>query len=200
MAMPIQSPAVDERSYEEVVTTTEELVKAYTGDYPAALGATSSSPDVGSALIRIFARMAKHVIDRLNRVPDRSFLAFLNLLGVEPSAARSARVPLTFSLAKGSQSEALVPAGTRVADTGAGKVFCQTASDVVVSPTKLTAVMVHEPEEDRYTDALAEASGASSGYFYAFRGAMPIEHSFYVSADTILGLGAGTSVTVAVTL
>jgi hypothetical protein len=199
MAMPISSPAVDKRSYDDVVSTTATLVKAYTGEYPSTLGAISAVPDIGSALIHIFARMAKHVLDRLNRVPDRSFLAFLNLIGVSPSAARSARVPLTFALAKGSQTEAFVPSGTRVADAATGKVVFETLSDLNVSVAKLTSVMVHEPEEDRYSDKLAVATGENREPFYIFHGEQAIEHSLYVAAESIMSLGSGTEVTLAMT-
>jgi predicted phage baseplate assembly protein len=197
MAMPIPSPPVDKRSYDDVVSTTTALVKAYTGEYSPALGGASA--DMGSALIHIFSRMAKHVIDRLNRVPDRSFLAFLNLIGVSPSTARSARVPLTFELAKGSQTEAFVPAGTRVADSATGKVVFETMNDLTVSAAKLSSIMVHEPDEDRFSDKLDAATGAIREPFYIFHGEQAIEHSLYIAAETILGIGAGTSVTVAMT-
>lgn len=199
MAMPISSPPVDKRSFDDVVSTTEALVKAYTGDYPPALGAGVASPDAGSALIRIFARMAKHVIDRVNRVPDRSFLAFLNLIGVSPSAPRSARVPLTFALAKGSRIEAFVPAGTRVADAATGKVVFETLSDLNVGVAKLASVMVHEPSEDSYSDKIDEATGTSGEPFYIFHGEQAIEHSLYIAAESIMSLGSGTEVTIAVT-
>lgn len=199
MAMPIPSPPVDKRSYDDVVSVTEALVKGYTGEYPSALASQATSPDMGSALIHIFARMAKHVIDRLNRVPDRSFLAFLNLISVSPSAPRSARVPLTFALAKGSQTEAFVPAGTRVADAATGKVVFETLSDLNVNVARLTSVMVHEPAEDSYSDKLDAATGANRDPFYVFEGDQAIEHSLYIAAESILGLSAGTEVTLAMT-
>jgi hypothetical protein len=73
------------------------------------------SPDAGSALIRIFGRFVELVIDRLNQVPEKNFLAFLNLIGADILPPQSARVPLTFALAEGSPVDALVPAGTQVA-------------------------------------------------------------------------------------
>lgn len=36
--------------------------------------------DAGLALIRIFGKMVKVVSDRLNQVPEKNFLAFLNLM------------------------------------------------------------------------------------------------------------------------
>ena len=73
-----------------------------------------AGPDLGLALIELFAGMAEQVADHLNRVPDRDRLAFLDLIGIRPLPAQSARVPLTFTLADG-QTTAFVPAATVVA-------------------------------------------------------------------------------------
>src|SRR4051812_46773237 len=108
--MPTQSPKCDARSFEDLVRDTEALAKAYSGYVPQ----NASAPDMGFALIRVFAKMASSAVERLNRVPDRSFLAYLDMLGVEPGPARSAKVPLTFQLVPTGTSSPLIPAGMRV--------------------------------------------------------------------------------------
>lgn len=193
--MPIQSPRADGRSLDEVESATRALAEAYSGWKPPPAG----SPDMGSALIRVFARMAKHVIDRVDRVPDRSFLAFLNLIGVEPQPPLAASVPLTFSLAKGSSAEPLVPKGTRVgaapSEGDPREVVFETDRDLVLTRSKLVAVMVRSPPT--FADRTAEATGAAEGYYDVFVGQPSMEHSLYLAADDILGLPAGTAVTLA---
>ncbi len=72
-------------------------------------------PVPGWPLVRIFGRLGEIVADRLNRVPDKNFLAFLDLVGMSPRPPQPARVPLTFQLAAGTAVDALVPARTPVA-------------------------------------------------------------------------------------
>src|SRR3712207_1943892 len=57
---------------------------------------------LSGAMIRIFGRLAEIVIRRLNGVPEKNFLAFLDPLGASPMPPQPARAPLTFTLAAGS--------------------------------------------------------------------------------------------------
>src|SRR5262245_20285989 len=108
--MPIPSPPIASPPYDDVAARTEVLAKELSEWKQPDDGAT----DMGRALIRVFDRMARQVIERINRMPDRSFLAFLNLLGIEPAPPLSARAPVTFLLVTGGKSEPVVPAGTRI--------------------------------------------------------------------------------------
>jgi predicted phage baseplate assembly protein len=54
--------------------------------------------DPGITLIELFSWMTEMLVYRLNRVPERNYLKFLEMLGVELSPASSARVELTFYL------------------------------------------------------------------------------------------------------
>ena len=206
----LPSPPVDTRSAADVVASTTALVQAYTMDTtdPAApvpgWAPPAGSPDVASALIRIFAVMAKYLIDRINLFPDNAFLAFLNMVGVAPTPPQPALVPLTFSLANGTTAGVLVPAGTQVGaaplPTDAGPVTFETTQDLVVTPAQLVSVLSYEPSVDLYADNTAQATGASTGVDPAFAGQLPLEHDLYLSADAVLALPAGTPVTMKIQL
>src|SRR5262249_55003946 len=136
---------------------------AYTGaGTDAATGELVPDPH-GGALIGIFARFAELIIERLNRVPDKNLLAFLDLLGASRLPPQPARVPLTFSLATGRASPGVGPAGTQVAaPPGEGEkdaVVFETERELVVSPATLTAVFTRDPE----VDAVADLSGVVAG-------------------------------------
>ena len=107
----MQAPLIDKRSYADLVAETGQLAGQLSGWQPRSGG----QPDAGQALIGVFARFAELVIERLNRAPDKNYLAFLNLIGALPIPPQAARVPLTFHLATGSPVDALVPAGTLAA-------------------------------------------------------------------------------------
>lgn len=54
--------------------------------------------DPGVTLIELFAWMAENIIYRLNRVPEKNYLKFLEMTGVNPMPAHSASAELTFYL------------------------------------------------------------------------------------------------------
>lgn len=147
-------------------------------------------PDVGQALIRIFGRMASLVGDRLNRVPEKHFLTFLDLIGTQMQPPQPARVPLTFALVERTEDtptlETFVPVGTQVAaaaSEGQEEVVFETEQDLVVTSAQLQAVYVRQPGTDQYSDRTDIATGKKSGSFLAFNGDMAIEHSLYLALD-----------------
>ncbi|MBD2341677.1 baseplate J/gp47 family protein [Calothrix sp. FACHB-156] len=142
--------------------------------------------DVGLALIRIFARMVALVSDRLNQVPEKHFLAFLDLIGTQIQPPQPAKVPLTFYLPEGSPTdiEAFVPLGTQVAAPtaeGQEEVVFETEQNLVVTTTELQAVYVCQPDVDCYSDRTLSATGQNHGIFSVFEAAQPIDHFLYVA-------------------
>jgi hypothetical protein len=158
--------------------------------------------DAGRALIRIFGRMAALVSDRLNQVPDKNFLAFLNLIGTQLSPPQPASVPLTFSLVQGSPVDALVPAHTQVAAPPAKgqeeEVVFETDRELVVTTAQLQAVLVREPEKDKYSDRTLQATGKKDDAFEAFAGQQPIEHCLYLACDELFTLPGTKTVTLTI--
>ncbi|MBM0744165.1 putative baseplate assembly protein [Phormidium sp. CLA17] len=140
--------------------------------------------DAGRALIRIFGRMATMVTDRLNRVPEKHFLAFLNLIGAQQQPPQPARVPLTAYLVDNSPVDALVPAHTQiaaVAQPGATeKVLFETEEDLVVVRSQLQAAIVHQGQQ--YCDHRLTAT-AVAGEFPVFEIEQP--NTLYIAADQL---------------
>ena len=120
---------------------------------------------VSAALIGVFAGFAEVIVERLNKVPHKNFLAFLDLLGAAPQPPRSARVALTFLPARGSRQHALVPAGTRVAaPPGSGEkepVVFETERELVVTAARVALGVMRDPEDDAYGVNHADESKTS---------------------------------------
>ncbi len=175
-----QAPPIDTRTGEDIVSSIEDWLEETDWD--------SGTQDAGGALIRIFARMAEQVIERLNQVPEKSFLAFLDLIGARLEPPQSARVPLTFELAAGSPVDALVPARTRVAATPAEgeeePVVFETERDLVLTRTRLVACYSRVPgndsDPDRYRDNTAVAIGREEGDFAVFAASGAISYRLYL--------------------
>jgi len=146
---------------------------------------------VSGALIKIFARFAELITDRLNRVPEKNFLAFLDLLGASLMPPRPARVPLTFSVSEAAAGGAVVPAGTEIAAVASeddqGAVIYETEHELVVTSSRLTAAFTREPATDRYVDhsLLLSQSSQVGNPEPIFLGARAIDHVLYVAHDRI---------------
>ncbi|MDV2996745.1 MAG: hypothetical protein N4J56_006450 [Chroococcidiopsis sp. SAG 2025] len=184
-------PKIDRRSYEEIVSQTSRLVEKYTS------WRAGTTPDAGMALIRIFGRMAALVSDRLNRTPEKNFLAFLDLIGTQIQPPQPAQVPLTFELAAGSPVDAFVPARTQVAaqlPDGEEVVF-ETEQELVVTTTQIAAAFVIEPDRDRLRDCTDRVTGSVDASFPVFEGDRPIDHHLYFACDELLTLPGQKTVT-----
>lgn len=171
-------PPVDGRDRAALAAQTTALATAYSGWAPG-------PADVGTALVEVFAGFAEQVVDRINRAPDRNYLAFLNLIGTEPLPPLPATVPLTFSIAEGGPGSTLVPAGTRVAaqalpgDTE--EIAFSTEADLVVTGAALQAVIVGDAENDTWSDRTA-----ADADWPALVGDRPVPHELYVACDAVL--------------
>lgn len=192
--MSSQPPLIDKRTYDDLVAEVEDLAEKLTAGYGDGWRRPdrNETPDAGWAVIRLFSRMAELVIARINRIPEKSFLAFLDLIGTRLEPPQPARVPLTFHLAAGSPTDALVPAGTQVAATPfegekEAPVF-ETQRDLLVTRSRLVAVWTREPELDIYANYTAFATGLLPDAFDPFHGDRPIGHALYVGHTELLGL------------
>jgi len=195
----MQAPLIDNRSYADLVARTTELAGQFSGWQPRSDG----QPDSGQALIGIFGRFAEMVIERLNRAPDKNYLAFLNLIGASPTPPRPARVPLTFHLATSSPVEAMVPAGTLAAapaaDGNRPEVVFETERPLAITQAQLLAAFVSDTENDTYSNRLDQATGQTDAPFAVFVGDQPSPHQLYLACDPLLTQPGDKDVTLALT-
>jgi hypothetical protein len=186
------APTMDERTAAEIVQQVQELLtKHYAPQWKEFDPATGKPKGVSAALLGIFGRFTELIIQRLNQVPDKNFLAYLDLLGVSLLPPQPARVPLTFSLAAGSTADGVVPAGTQVAaEPAEGEkepVIFETERELVVTAAQLASLFVRDPEQDQYADHSAIIAPASSSEVPAFQGDRRIEHILYLAHNRLFG-------------
>src|SRR2546428_9755406 len=108
MALPV--PNLDDRSWKQIVDEAVRLIPRYCPEWT-----NHNASDPGVTLLELYAWMTEMVIYRLNKVPEKNFLAFLDLIGVRLKAPEPATVVLEFTPADGIQGELLVKKGTQVA-------------------------------------------------------------------------------------
>ena len=212
--MSMEAPKVDPRSAPNIVGRLVTLLQQYT-THPAEPAQhypfrrwqehdpVSGAPTGRSAaLIGIFARFGEIVIERLNRVPEKNFLAFLDLLGAARQPPQPARVPLSFSLSAGSAVDAQVPQGTQVAaPPGPGEkdpVVFETERPLVVTAAQLSSLLTLDPKQDSYGDWSDRLATPSA--FPVFQGDRAFEHVLYLGDGKLLGYAQIKNLQLIVTL
>ena len=91
--MPLPTPNLDDRRFQELVDHGKRLVQQKCPEW-----SDHNVSDPGVTMIEIFAWMTDQLIYRLNQVPDRLFLKFLDLLGYELAPPSAAEADVTFWL------------------------------------------------------------------------------------------------------
>jgi predicted phage baseplate assembly protein len=136
MALP--APDLDDRRFQDLVDDAKRLVQRRCPEWT-----DHNVSDPGVTLIEAFAQMTDQTVYRLNRVPDRLYVKFLELLGLQLLPPVPAVAPVTFWLSAPATSPLTVSAGTAAAtlrtDTTSSVVF-STLADLVLLPCSLTAV------------------------------------------------------------
>lgn len=107
MALPI--PNLDDRRFQDLVNESKRMVQQKCPEWT-----DHNVHDPGVTMIELFAWMTEQVIFRLNRVPDRNYVKFLELIGVHLFPPTAAGAPITFWLSGALPEAVRIPAGTTV--------------------------------------------------------------------------------------
>ena len=91
MTLPI--PNLDTRSYDQLLEEALRRLPLYTPEYT-----NLNVSDPGRAILEANAYLTETLLYQINRVPDQTYVAFLDLLGVSPRPAQAARAGLSFQL------------------------------------------------------------------------------------------------------
>jgi len=134
----LPAPHLDDRRFQDFVDDAKRLVQRRCPEWT-----DHNVGDPGVTLIEAFAMMADQLSYRLNRVPDRHYLRFLDLIGVRLFPATAARVPVTFWLSAPQDRTVHVPAGTEMATrrtVGEEPVGFSTCDPLAIVPVALAEI------------------------------------------------------------
>jgi predicted phage baseplate assembly protein len=143
--------------------------------------------DPGITLIELFAWMTELLTYRLNRVPEKNYIKFLELLGVALQPASSARVTMTFRLSTPfpigpeDRTVAVVPQGTEIATRATDEeqeIIFTTDDRLGIRPPRLSQLRRESNFEKDYLPRLGVE------IFYAFTTPRPQSGDiFYLGFD-----------------
>lgn len=193
--MPAKSPTLDNRALNDILDQLQGLARDNVPEWhPPEEG------DAGTMLQRIFARLLEIALERLNKVPEKNLLAFLDVMGVSLLPPSTAKVPLNFSLTPGNPAMS-VPMGTQASTQTSGEqpaIIFETEDDLTVIPAQLTMGFAIDPAWDRCADQTLLLGGESSTAFTPFVGTKRISYMLYIGDDRLLNFNRKTNVEVIV--
>jgi hypothetical protein len=186
------TPKIDGRTFQDLLKQTQALAPFYTPEW-----VTGYQGEPGQALLNIYLHMQEQVLSRLNRVPDKNFVAFLDMMGMKLLPAQSAQARVTFTLATGATEHVLVPRGTLLsgeAADGSGQVIFQTQQGLLVTPAGLQRIFSFDVSQDSIHEHTQDPKEPQP--FTVFAGDNKQEHSLYLGHADLLNQKKPTKIVV----
>jgi predicted phage baseplate assembly protein len=107
--MSLPAPNLDDRTFQQLVDEAKRFVQRRCPSWT-----DHNVSDPGVTLIETFAWMTDLLLYRLNRVPERNYMKFLNLIGVELFPPTAAHTEVSFRLSSHQEDEVRIAEGTAV--------------------------------------------------------------------------------------
>src|SRR5215210_7074731 len=107
--MPVTERRLDLRDFQDILDEARRLIPRYCPEWT-----DHNLSDPGITLLELFSWMTEMMLFRLNRVPEKNHIKFLELIGVKLEPAHPAQTELTFRLSAPQPTDILIPAGTGV--------------------------------------------------------------------------------------
>ena len=152
MALP--APNLDDRRFQDLVDDAKRLVMRRCPEWT-----DHNVSDPGVTLIETFAFMTDQLLYRLNQVPDRLYVKFLELIGLRLIPATPAQADVTFWLSAPALTPVGVPMGTSVATLRTEQdesVVFSTGEDLQIIPCSLNFVATQGADQDAQVDRTDE--------------------------------------------
>lgn len=193
--MSLNAPVIETRDRAKLLSS---LLRQLPGYLPGSLPADPSS---SRALLRIFAGYLNILAEGVNQVPERSLMAFLDMLGAHLLPAQAAQAPLVFTLLDNAPVDVTLPENSLVAaparpappsplqpdrnQTPPTDAIFATRQAVTLARARLSALYSIHPGSDEYADHTADLTKG----FTLFDGLKLTEHAIYLGHDELFALG-----------
>ncbi|MDX2161435.1 MAG: putative baseplate assembly protein [bacterium] len=182
--MALETPRLDDRAFADIVDEARRRIALYCPEWT-----DHNLSDPGITMIELFAWMTDIILYRLNRVPDKHFVKFMELIGMRLAEAEAARAPVTFWLSAPQPDSLVIPGGTEVAtlrtETEPSIVFTTDAPAEILVP-RLDYVMTSSGSTEARSFNGYDAPRVMNGsqQFLAFPSSPPREDdAFYLGFD-----------------
>jgi predicted phage baseplate assembly protein len=139
----IAQPELLPASRRAVISEVHSHVRGFTPEWT-----NLRTSDAGAAMVQLFGEQMEPVLERLNLLPRKSLIEFLDITGAKNLAATPAEAMLEFTIADGAPESVLIPVGFQVSAppaSGEGDpVVFETEFSLYGAPSKIDKIYVQE--------------------------------------------------------
>ncbi len=187
--MPLPVPNLDDRTFQEIVNEARRKIPLYCPEWT-----DHNLSDPGITLVELFSWMTEMIIYRLNKVPDKNYLKFLDLIGVKLAPAAPASTEVMFRLTAPQLTPMTIPESTEVStirtETDEAIIFT-TTEGLTVHPASLQHFLVTRDNERfderlellRQWESLLDAPGADNRRLALFNDVPEPGNAFYLGFE-----------------
>jgi len=182
----MKSPQLDTRDHETIVATARSLAPHYVREWNA-----GDESGVGATLLTIVARLLEGIIHRLNDVPLKNFIAFLESIGVKLLPALPARAPITFFLSSGAKEAVTIPARSQVSakpPAGGDPIIFETEKLILATPAKLQTIISVVPAKDEIITHDARLTASTTSELFSLNEDSLQAHALYLAHDDLFNV------------
>jgi predicted phage baseplate assembly protein len=176
--MPLPQINLDDRKFEDLYQELVRRIPTYTPEWT-----DYNDSDPGVTLMQLFAWLGEILVYRINQVPQKNFIKFLELVGIPFLPPTAAVTELQFTLVKNAAAQA-VPAGTQItlgSTSSALPVVFETDTDLLVSGVNLLSVQSFDGA--RFTDYTAQNAGGTATGFLPLSATPQVNAVMYMGFD-----------------
>ena len=186
-------PTIDGRRSEDIKNELLARLKEYLPEYVS----KDQENDAGAALLSAVAKLFEGTVGRLNAVPLKNYLEFLNTIGIQAQPPVAARVPLTFEPNEDAAGPVFVAAGTKAMAKAANgdAVIFETLKDFTATAAKLEKAFFVAQPDDRIYDATCARDGQAP-FRFAGEGPNLQAHCLYIGHGDLLNLKQSATVAI----
>ncbi|WP_027944728.1 putative baseplate assembly protein [Amycolatopsis taiwanensis] len=158
--MVLPAPNLDDRRFQDLVDDAKRYIQQNCPEWT-----DHNVSDPGVTLIEAFAYLMDQLLYRFNRVPERHYLRFLDLIGVRLVPPVAARSEVTFWLSAPRPEPVVIKAGTEVAGEVSEvdeQIVFTTDEELSISPVELSRVATIAAGETEPVDRSVALAGAEA--------------------------------------
>ncbi|MFC2005144.1 putative baseplate assembly protein [Chloroflexota bacterium] len=149
--MALQTPNLDDRRFQDIVSEARSKIPLYCPKWT-----DYNLSDPGITLIEMFAWMIDILLYRLNRVPEKNYIKFMDLIGIQLEPSKPAHVNVTFRLSAPQPEPVTIFRGTEVAtvrtETQEAITFTTDEDFTIIIPSLEHAVTT--PDDTAFDDIM----------------------------------------------
>lgn len=181
---------LDDRTFDDIRDEAIRLIPRYCPEWT-----NHNASDPGITLIELFSWMTEMTLYRLNKVPSKTYLSMLELMGLTLNSPQSSRSIIKFYPVENCNKAILVKAGTKIAsvESDSEPIVFETESNLTVRDTSLASCINRVGE--KWDENCAGRDTVKN--FLLFETNNSIEHCLYVSSPIFKYLCEGHGIQIA---